>query len=269
MFEIDAKKVSMAMGILPASPEFKVVERAMEIEREFSLKKNSIMCSYPILAANRYKTTIGGATNINFPDGKVSLPAGAPNTELNLQSKLQKVRSLILFCSDADAQIFFDGKPIIADHTLWHLFEDIDVETMDIMFPTDKIPNEFAFGFVACDKLYHSFKNPLFIAHDIRTSTITLATVASQVSMLRHVAGYDTVVLTTRNSDAADGLNLTVEYSHDGVTFFPVAGYNPKTIAFGVTDELDILVKYHFVRAKVIRSGAADADMLQVIQCAR
>lgn len=269
MNEITPQAVSFAMGLLPSSPEFKVVERALEIQREFSLKKKGIMCSYPLTSAARYVTTIGGNTNINFYDGKVKLPAGATNTETELQSKMTKCRSLILFCSDADAKIFLDGKQIIYDHTLWHLFEDIEIESLDINFPAGRTPDAFAIGFVASDKPYHSFKNALFISHDIQTSPVVNAGVASVVSMLRHVAGYDTMVLTTRNTDGADSLNLTVEYSSDGVTWFPVATYNPKTIAFGVTDELDILVKYHFLRASVIRTAAADATMQQILQCAR
>ena len=257
-----------AFSVIGKSEQFPNLLSMIEKEREeaISLGAPNIV-SYP-LAVRRYDTTQAGNTMIDFVAGKFKQADGVTRT---MTGRLKVARSVLLFVADADAIIFLDSKQMINDHALWHLFEDVFVRRIQIRFPssTNIFPDEFAVAVVASDKPNHSVKNSLFLSHDVHTSPIVLATVASQVTMLRHIAGYDTVVLTTENTDGADSLDLTVEYSADGVIYYPVDTYNPKTIAFGVTDELDILVKYHFLRSSVIRSGASDADFRQIIQVSR
>lgn len=264
------QNLQLALGLMPKSKEFDMVMRAIAIDRELSLKKKGIMISYPLSESIRYDTTIGGNTNINFKVGKIKFPSGATNTTTDLDGTLDKVRSLLLFCSDADAKIFLDGKQIIADHTLWHSFEDIDIERLDIQFPTDKSPNAFAFGFIISDKPFHPAKNSLFISHDIRSPTQTSTTDSYVTTLLRHVACYDSMVLTTKNTHATRSMTMTVSYSADGSTWYNVSGYTDKAIAALVTDELDISVKYHFLRVQVKSTVAATpATFTQVLQCAR
>ena len=259
------------LGIDPNSKEFSMVMRAIEIQRQYAINKKGVMLSYPLLDSIRYNTTIGGTTNINFKGGVIKFPTGASNTNINLDNTLDKIRSLLIFCSDADARIYLDGKPIIADHTLWHMFEDIDIEQLDILFPTDKVPDAFAFGFIASDKPNHPARNALFISHDVRSPTQTDTTDAYVTTLLRHVACYDSFVLTTKNNDAvADVMTMNVSQSADGVTWYDVSGYSAKDIAAGVTDELDISVKYHFLRVQVkSKVGGAPCPFTQSLQIAR
>lgn len=264
----EARRLQGALAIIAKSQQFPNLMSMIEKERQDALSIGvPNIISFP-LAVRRYDTTKAGNSSIDFPHGKFVDQAGVSSF---LSGRLEVARSVLLFISDADAIIKLDGKQLINDHALWHLFEDVFVKTIQISLPssTNIFPDEFAIAVVASDKPNHSVKNSLFLAHDVHVSPITVATVALQTTMLRHIAGYDTVVLTTENTDGADSLDLTVEYSADGVNYFPVDTYNPKTIAFGVTDELDILVKYHFLRASVIRSGAGDATFNQVIQIAR
>ena len=262
--------LSKTLGIDPKSKEFGIVMRSLEIQRQYAINKKGVMLSYPLLESIRYNTTIGGTTNINFKGGQIKFPTGASNTNINLDNTLEKIRSLLIFCSDADARILLDGKPIIADHTLWHMFEDIDIEQLDLVFPTDKIPDSFAFGFIASDKPNHPARNALFISHDVRSPTVTATVDAYVTTLLRHVACYDSFVLTTKNTHATAGMTMNVSQSSDGVTWYDVSGYSGKAIAAGVTDELDISVKYHFLRVQV-KSTVADtpATFTQALQIAR
>lgn len=267
----DTSKISMAMGILPSSAEFKIVERALEISRQQAMLRKANYICFPRSSDNARYTAFGsGKVNFNFANARATgFNSTGAAQNYDLEGSIDRIRSLLVFFSDADSIIYLDGKELCNDHALWHLFTDIDVTQLDVLLPASKIPNQFAIAMFASDKPNHSYQNSLFVSHDVQTSTVTSATAVSQVSMLRHIAGYDTSILTTRNTDTGDGISLTVEYSADGITWYAVSGYNPKAVAAGVIDELDITVKYHFIRASVVRSGAGDATMTQILQCSR
>lgn len=261
------QRISTAMGILPNSKEFAMVMRAIEIERQYALGKKGIMISYPLSAVDRYNTTTGGITNINFKSGFLKKPDG---TQVALDGMLEKVRSLLLFCSDADALIFLDGKQLIADHTLWHSFEDIDIERLDIQFPTDRIPDSFAFGFIANDKPNHQAKNSLFISHDIRTVTGT-TTDNDVVVMQRHVACYDDMSFVIKNTHSTNSLYFIIEQSADGLTWYTAdAGSTEGSLTPSSISEFHITIKYHFIRMR-IRSQvpASPATFVSTLQLAR
>lgn len=254
-------------GRLKENSDFKTVLRMAEIVRENDRHNKAVLVSYPISEDERYETTTGGITKINLKNGTVQIPDG---TQFKLNGSMDKVRSLLVFVSDPDAYIILDNNKFINDHTLWHLFEDIDIDSFHLVFPTGKVPDSHAFAFVACNKPNHSYKNSLFIAHDVRESSIVATTNNYVTTLLRHIAGYDSMVLTTKNTDGADSMTLKVSYSHNGVDWYDMSGYSGKAIASGVTDELDVSVKYHFIRAQV-KSTVADtpADFEQNIQLAR
>lgn len=244
-----SEKISIGLGIIPQSKEFQMVMRGLEIARQQSMNKIVNYVSFPTSQiGSRYDTTTGGNTTIDFFSGTIKTPTG----NYLLEGQLETCRSLLLFCSDADARIYLNGKEFMNDHTLWHLFQDIHVNKLQINFPTsasNETPSGFAFGFVASDKPQMVCVNSLFVSHDVRDTTTT-STNSYVVQVARHIAGYSNCVLTTSNT-GANSITLTVEYSADGTTYYPVSGYNNKVIATTVTDELDISVMYHFIRSKI------------------
>lgn len=255
---ISNERILLGLGVLPTSKEAAVVERALEIQRQFALNKIVNYIAFPISKDGedaRYDTTTSGITTVDFSNGTVK----TPNSSYQLSGVMETCRSLLIFTGDADAELYLDGKEMIHDHTLWHLFEDINIKQLSVNFPTstsNATPNAYALAFVASDKPHMSYRNSLFIAHDIRTASGTTGAAATAV-IARHIAGYDTVVVTTQNTGAANSLNIYADYSADGSTFYPISGYNPKVVAAGSTDELDITVKYHFIRIRINHPVAA------------
>jgi hypothetical protein len=241
----------LGLGLQPNSKEFSLVMRGLEIQRQLALQKIVNYVSFPVTSsgADRYSTTTGGNTGVDFSQGTVK----TPTANYLLEGTLETCRSLLLFCSDADARIYLNGKEFINDHSLWHLFQDINVNKLQINFPTsasNQTPLGFAFGFVASDKPNMVCTNSLFVAHDVRTVTGTTTTNSFVTTVARHIAGYSNCVLTTSNT-GSNSIDLTVEYSADGTTYYPVSGYTSLAVASGITNELDISVLYHFIRARI------------------
>lgn len=263
-------KIMMGLGLQPNSKEFSLVMRGLEIQRQLALQKIVNYVSFPVSSsgADRYTTTTGGNTAVDFNQGTVK----TPTVNYLLEGTLETCRSLLLFVSDADARIYLNGKEFINDHTLWHLFQDINVNKLQINFPTstsNQTPVGYAFGLVASDKPNMVCTNSLFVSHDVRTVTGTITTDSFVTTIARHIAGYSNCVLTTSNT-GANSIDLTVEYSADGVTYYPVNGYTSLAIASGVTNELDISVLYHFIRSRIKSTVSATPSTVDnILQVSR
>ncbi len=223
----------------------------------------------------RYYTTAGGMVSIDFEQGQAKVVDTSQNPSpkgdgiWQLGVKMPKVRSMLIYVSDGDAVIRIDGRPLMNDMQLWHLIENVDCSGIQIEFPRGKKPDAFGFMILASNYPYMGYKNNFITCHDVKILLAQTSTNNNTVNYERHIFGYDNFILVTKNTDAANAITITAEESPDETNFYPIFGY-PKNLAAGQVDELDVLVKYHYVRISVKDASAGNhATYEQVFQVAK
>ena len=89
-----------------------------------------------------------------------------------------------------------------------------------------------------------------------RASTTSTTTDAWVTLWQKHVGGYDQTILTTLNTHGSNSMDLKIQFSEDGSTWFDCQGYtatNGVAIAGGGTnfDHLHPIFLHHFFRAQI------------------
>ena len=202
-----------------------------------------------------------GAVFLDFVAGTITLPAGSPTPLTRPMSKnlndlgLQQCNSIGIWCSDADATYQVGSAVSLADHQLNHVICNYGFSSATITIPANSTPvasNQIFFQASTDGWLGYSFPR---ISHQ-RGSISSTSTNSYVVELSKHVGAYNQFMITTVNTDAANSLDLQIEYSEDGSTWFIDQGYTTAVaVAGGATpdafDSWASEVEHHFYRIKV------------------
>ena len=204
------------------------------------------------------KSVPSGYMELDFVNGTVTDSA---NTVTNMNSNLDyygltQCGSIAVFVSDSDAEINIGNNLSIADHQLTHVVNALKFSNVRIKVPANSTPdvNQVIFMASTDDYLGYIVNN---YAHT-RASTTSTTTNDWVTLWSKHVGGYDQTILTTANTDASNSMDLKIQFSEDGSTWFDCQGYtatNGVAIAGGATpdafDQFSTDILHHFFRAQI------------------
>jgi hypothetical protein len=205
-----------------------------------------------------------GVLTLDFTNGKITAPNGdVSNMNTSLQTmSLQKAKSFMVFCSDADKIIRVGNALTISDHTLTTTIHNYEFDHIQIEIPNNSTPDENQVAFMASDDAYLNY-DPSDNWHDrgVITGTSTDALVNHYT---KHVGGYEDFYITTYNVDTAgsgNSIDVVIYFSEDGTTFFREDGYTTNvSIAAGSYNAFATNRKHHFYRAEIIATSAGNQN---------
>lgn len=216
------------------------------------MSAQGLLYSFPQGTDNRYDLAKSGRFSIDFTRGVLRSEDGSIRKEFQgFQDLKGNVNSLLLFVSDADAEIFIGDNELIADHKLWHMFEGILINQITINFPSNKVPDKFDIAFVASNELYMPYRPDLTLAHTKKDNTITGVQDAFIEILRLHVGCYDNFMFILKNQHGANALAWEVQASNDDVNYFTLKGITFANIAAGDYDFFETNKKHHFYRVRV------------------
>jgi len=205
-----------------------------------------------------------GVLTLDFTNGKITAPNGdVSNMNTSLQTmSLQKAKSFMVFCSDADKIIRVGNALTISDHTLTTTIHNYEFDHIQIEIPNNSTPDENQVAFMASDDAYLNY-DPSDNWHDrgVITGTSTDALVNHYT---KHVGGYEDFYITTYNVDTAgsgNSIDVVIYFSEDGTTYFREDGYTTNvSIAAGSYNAFATNRKHHFYRAEIIATSAGNQN---------
>ena len=194
---------------------------------------------------------------LNFLHGTATDSAGTitkMNTNLDYYN-LTQANSFAIFASDADTGINIGNALTINDHQLTHVVNNFAFDQIRLTIPANSTPdatNQIMFVASTDNYLNYIFNNYGHDRSDLTgTSTNSFVTYSSA-----HTGGYDQVIYTIENTDGANEINVKVQFSEDGVSWFDAAGYTAST---GITIPITTLnynsyasdIAHHFYRVQI------------------
>ena len=205
-----------------------------------------------------------GVLTLDFTNGKITAPNGdVSNMNTSLQTmSLQKAKSFMVFCSDADKIIRVGNALTISDHTLTTTIHNYEFDHIQIEIPNNSTPDENQVAFMASDDALLNY-DPSDNWHDrgVITGTSTDALVNHYT---KHVGGYEDFYITTYNVDtlgSGNSIDVVIYFSEDGTTYFREDGYTTNvSIAAGSYNAFATNRKHHFYRAEIIATSAGNQN---------
>ena len=209
-----------------------------------------------------------GVLTLDFTNGKITAPNGdVSNMNTSLQTmSLQKAKSFMVFCSDADKIIRVGNALTISDHTITTTIHNYEFDHIQIEIPSNSLPDENQVAFMASDDPYLNY-DVTDNWHDrgIVTGTSTDALTAYYY---KHVGGYEDFYITTYNKDtggSGNSLDVQISYSEDGTTYFPEQGYTTVVaIAAGSYDSFASSRRHHFYRVDIKATSAGNQNDFEI-----
>ena len=212
-----------------------------------------------LTTSNGAEITLIGSGDIflDFVAGTVTLPNGTvSNMNKNLNDLgLTQCNSLGVWTSDADSQIFIGSAVSLSDHQLNHVVCNYGFSNCRIHIPANSTPdatNQIFFMASTDGWLGYSFPR---ISHQAGSTTGTSNSV-NTVYLSKHVGAYNQFLITTQNTGGgANSIDVQIEFSEDGATWFPTQGYaTAVTVAPTAGSNFDIWaseVEHHFYRVRI------------------
>jgi len=204
---------------------------------------------------------VSGAVFLDFMAGTVTLPEGStvpltrPMTKNLNDLGLQQCNSIGIWCSDADATYQVGSAITLSDHQLSHVINNYGFNTVRIDVPANSTPtNTNQLFFMASTDGWLGYSFPR-ISHQ-RGSISSTSTDDYVVELSKHVGAYNQFMITTVNTHGSNSIDLQIQYSEDGSTWFIDQGYTTAVaVAGGATpDAFDAWaseVEHHFYRIQV------------------
>tara|TARA_R110002020_G_scaffold474767_2_gene707106 strand:- start:881 stop:1582 length:702 start_codon:yes stop_codon:yes gene_type:complete len=195
------------------------------------------------------KELTAGQLNLDFVNGTITRPNGVvENMNISLDAfGLNQCGSIGIWCSDADAQIIIGTNFVIADHQLTHIINNYDFSNVRVVIPANSTPDENQVAFIASTD--HEFNYVMNnYAHD-RDEIDGTTTNVDVVYYSKHTGAYDSMYYTVQNTHGSNSLDFTVEFSENGIDFFPDQGFvTPVIVASNSYSAFATTNEHHFYR---------------------
>ena len=224
-----------------------------------------------LTTSNGAEITLIGSGDIflDFVAGTVTLPNGTvSNMNKNLNDLgLHQCNSLGVWTSDADSQIFIGSAVSLADHQLNHVVCNYGFSNCRIHIPANSTPdatNQIFFMASTDGWLGYSFPR---VSHQAGVVQDTSTNAPATVYLSKHVGAYNQFLITTLNTHGANSIDLIIEFSEDGATWFRDAGYTTAVaIAGGGTNYNAFAseVEHHFYRVLVNSTSSGNHATFEI-----
>jgi len=208
---------------------------------------------------------VAGAVFLDFVAGTVTLPEGSPTPlvrpmQFNLNDLgLNQCHSIGIWVSDADAIIKIGSTVTMSDHQLSHVVNNYGFSNVTIIIPDNSTPaasNQIFFMGSTDNWLGYAFPKISHQRGKIDSASVNTATTV----LSKHVGAYNQFIITTYNNDSTNALDMQVQFSEDGSTWFAESGYaGSVTLAAGAFDAYASSIEHHFYRV-IINSTVTDAS---------
>ena len=217
-------------------------------------------------------TTVDGQAikDIDFLHGTATDSAGTittMNTNLDYYN-LTSINSFAIFASDADTGINVGNALTISDHQLTHVVNNYACDQIRLSIPENSTPdatNQIMFIGSTDNYLNYVFNNYAHFRDQYPTLPATATSTNSFVTYVgHHVGGFEQFHYIIENTDAANSLNVKVQFSENGVDYFDAQGYTAATgvtVAFGSYNSFSSENSHHFYRVQIQSTvGGSHAD---------
>ena len=200
-----------------------------------------------------------GAVFLDFLAGTITLPEGSTAPLVRPMNKnlndlgLQQCNSIGIWMSDAAATYQVGSAITLSDHQLNHVICNYGFNTVRIDIPSNSTPDETnQIYFMASTDGWLGYSFPR-ISHQAGVVSGTSEN-ASTTYLSKHVGAYNQFLITTLNTHGSNSIDLIIEFSEDGETWFADQGYTTAVaIAGGGTayNAFASEVEHHFYRVKI------------------
>ena len=198
-----------------------------------------------------------GAVFLDFLAGTVTLPDGSVsymNKNLN-DLGLNQCNSIGIWCSDADATYQIGSAISLSDHQLSHVICQYGFSTVRIDIPANSTPdatNQIFFMGSTDQFLGYSFPRISHQRGKVPATGANTSVDASTVILSKHVGAYNQFLITTQNTGGSNEIDVIIEFSEDGSTWFPDQSYTSAvTIATNSQNVFASEVEHHFYRVLI------------------
>jgi len=206
-----------------------------------------------------------GAVFLDFVAGTITLPAGSPTPLVRPMQKnlndlgLNQCNSIGIWISDADAICTIGSAVTLADHQLSHVINNYGFSNVTITVPANSTPddtNQIFFMGATDNRLGYAFPKVSHQRGKVDSASVNAATTVFS----KHVGSYNQFIITTYNNDGANSLDMKVQFSEDGSTWFDESGYSAYVaLAAGAFDAFASSIEHHFYRV-IIKSTVTDSS---------
>lgn len=205
-----------------------------------------------------------GAVFLDFVAGTITLPEGSPTPLTRPMQKnlndlgLNQCNSIGIWVSDADAICQIGSAVTLADHNLSRVVNNYGFSNVTITIPANSTPdatNQIFFMGSTDNWLGYAFPK---ISHQ-RGKIDSVSVNAVTPVLSKHVGAYNQFIITTWNNHGGNALDMQIQFSEDGSTWFADSGYaGSVTLAAGAFDAFASSIEHHFYRV-VINSTVTDS----------
>jgi len=221
--------------------------------------------------AERKEDAEAGVWTFDFKKGIAKNPSGLGE---DMSSSLEKIhdvrcRSALIIVSDADAKIKIGDRKMPYDHSLVHLIQNLEFDSLEIDFPTGRTPaNNFEFVVLASNSPIFPLLIDISQQHFRDKYTGSSASSYTVICDL-HTGGYDQIMFTIENTHASNGLTAKIEFSEDATDYYIDPNFNlgsELTIAGLGKSVYASSIKHHFYRVSVKNQTSASNSSYKIHQ---
>lgn len=193
---------------------------------------------------------ISGDYFLDFLNGTITQPGGSMtnmNKSLN-DVGMSQCNSIGVWISDADAKIYIGSTVSLADHQLAHIVNNYGFTNVRVHIPANSTPdNTNQLFFMASTDGWLGYAFP-HISHQ-RDTVPGTTTNAQVVYLSKHVGAYNQFFITTSNTHASNSLDVVIQYSEDGSSWFDEQAYTTPVAVAGLShDTYGSDREHHFYR---------------------
>jgi len=224
-----------------------------------------------VLAAGTEITGVtSGAVFLDFVAGTITLPAGSPTPLVRPMQKnlndlgLNQCQSIGIWTSDADTICTIGSAVTLADHQLSHVVNNYGFSNVTITIPANSTPDDTnQIFFMASTDGWLGYAFPKISHQRGKVDSASVDAVTSVFS--KHVGAYNQFLITTYNNDGANSLDIKIQFSEDGDTWFTDSGYTTAvTITYGNFDAYASSIEHHFYRVVMNSTSAGNSADFEI-----
>ena len=211
-----------------------------------------------------------GAVFLDFVAGTITLPEGSTlplvrNMQKNLNDLgVTQCQSVGIWVSDADAICQIGSAVTLADHQLAHIVNNYGFSNITITIPANSTPdatNQLFFVGSTDGWLGYAFPKISHQRGKIDSASVDAVTIV----LSKHVGAYNQFIITTYNNDGANSLDMQIQFSEDGLTWFAESGYaGSVTLAAGAFDAYASSREHHFYRVVINSTSAGNSADFEI-----
>ena len=204
-------------------------------------------------------TLVAGDYFLDFLTGNITQPDGTV-TQMNKNLNdlgLSQCNSIGVWTSDSDSTVYIGSAITMSDHQLAHVVNNYGFSAVRINIPSNSTPDDTnQLFFMAGTDGWLGYHFPTVSHSRFNVSGTSTNTATTYVS--KHCGSYNQILFTVSNTHGSNSLDLQIQYSEDGTTWFNDSGYVTAVVVAGLANSVFATeIEHHFyiVRINSTSSG--------------